>query len=61
MEDLRMIHQLQSSMRLLETNANEQAKLKLELEAAKVELNDLKDKYNRELNTPWWRRMFRPQ
>lgn len=58
LEDLRVISQLQSSMRLLETNSIEQSKLKTELEAAKLELNDLRDKYNEQLNLPWWRRLF---
>jgi hypothetical protein len=58
MEDLRMITQLQSSMRLLEVNHAEQQKTRAELEAAKQELNDWKQKYHRLINTPWWRRLF---
>lgn len=61
LEDLRMISQLQSSMRLLEVNAAEQNKAKSELETAKQELIELREKYNRELNTPWWRKMFQSQ
>jgi hypothetical protein len=61
MDDMRMIHQLQSSMRLLETNANEQARIKSELELAKQELNSLKEKYERELNAPWWSKLFKSQ
>lgn len=61
MEDLRMITQLQSSMRLLESNVAEQTKVKSELEAAKQELTILKDKYTKEISTPWWRRMFKGQ
>jgi len=58
MEDLRMISQLQSSMRLLETNQAEQSRVKWEVDAAKQELSELKDKYNQELSTPWWRKLF---
>jgi hypothetical protein len=58
LDDLRTIHQLQSSMRLLEVNAHEQSKLKQELDAAKAELDLWKEKFEREANTPWWRKMF---
>jgi hypothetical protein len=60
LDDLRTIHQLQSSMRLLEVNAHEQSKLKQELDDAKSELNVWKEKFERETNTPWWRKMFAP-
>lgn len=58
LEDLRMISQLQSSMRLLETSANEQTKLKAELEAAKSELNEWREKYQTIVASPWWKRLF---
>jgi hypothetical protein len=61
MDDLRMIHQLQGSMRLLEANTNEQARAKSELEATKQELQALKEQYNRMVKMPWWRRLFSAQ
>jgi hypothetical protein len=59
MEDLRLITQLQGSMRLLEINANEQSKIKSELELAKDELKQLKQNYTELLNLPWWKRIFK--
>jgi hypothetical protein len=59
LEDLRMITQLQGSMRLLEVNHAEQTKMKTELEAAKQELNEWKTKYTELVSSPWWRKMFR--
>lgn len=58
LEDMRMIAQLQGSMRLLETNANENRRVKDELEKAKQELQELKDNYNRLLSLSWWQRLF---
>jgi hypothetical protein len=58
MEDLRMIHQLQGSLRLLEANTAEQARAKSELETTKLELQALKEQYNRMIKMPWWRRIF---
>ncbi len=58
LEDMRMIAQLQGSMRLLETNANENRRVKDELDKAKQELQELKDNYNRLLNLSWWQRLF---
>jgi hypothetical protein len=59
LEDLRMISQLQSSMRLLEVNAAEQVKAKAELEAAREELNTWKQRYTEMTKLPWWRRLFK--
>jgi hypothetical protein len=58
MEDLRLITQMQGSMRLLEMNANETQKLKEELTYAKSEFKVLKDEYIAVLNAPWWKRLF---
>lgn len=59
LDDLRTIHQLQSSMRLLEVNHTEQERMKQELQAAKAELDSWKQKFEVEANTPWWRKLFR--
>ena len=61
MEDLRMITQMQGSMRLLEVNAADQARTRQELDSAKQELNDWKEKYNQLMSRPWWRRLFGKQ
>lgn len=61
MEDLRMITQLQSSMRLLEVNSTEQARAKMELERAKQDLSELKQRYELIVRLPWWRRLFTTQ
>ncbi len=59
MEDLRLITQMQGSMRLLETRASETSKLKDEFSAAQQELKLVKDQYLELLNQPWWKRIFR--
>lgn len=58
MEDLRIVAQLQGSMRLLETNAAENARTKEDLREAKRQLDELKQEYNQLLNLPWWKRLF---
>lgn len=58
LEDMRLITQMQGSMRLLEVNAAEQARAKAELEAARNELSELKEQYSRLINLPWWKRLF---
>ncbi len=58
MEDLRIVAQLQGSMRLLETSASENSRAKSELESAKRELDQMKEEYNRMLSLPWWKRLF---
>ena len=58
MEDLRIVAQLQGSMRLLETNAAENSRARADLEVTKRELEVLKQEYNQVLNLPWWKRLF---
>ncbi|MBS2000242.1 MAG: hypothetical protein JST44_01980 [Cyanobacteria bacterium SZAS LIN-5] len=58
LEDLRLLSELQSSMRLLKDNAQETAKLKEELIAAQKDLIALKNQYQEVLNMPWWKRIF---
>jgi hypothetical protein len=58
LEDLRVISQLQGSLRLLEVNSAEQARVKTELETAKSELTQWKEKYNELISKPWWRKLF---
>jgi hypothetical protein len=59
LEDMRMISQMQSSMRLLEVHAAEQAKVKTDLELAKQELAQWQKKYEEMAARPWWRRVFK--
>lgn len=59
MEDLRLITQMQGSMRLLETNANETGRLKEELVLVKNEFQALKVDYLAVVNAPWWKRLFK--
>lgn len=58
MEDLRIVAQLQGSMRLLESSANESSRAKSELETTRRELETLKTEYNQMLRRPWWKRLF---
>lgn len=58
LEDMRMIAQLQGSMRLLESNAQENRRVKDELAQAKQELEQLKQNYNQLLSMSWWQRLF---
>lgn len=58
MEDLRMVTQLQSSMRLIESNASENANAKTELLSTKQELENLRRDYDRLVTLPWWKRLF---
>lgn len=58
MEDMRLMAQIQGSMRLLETSASESARVKTELENTKKELEELKREYNYVVNLPWWKRLF---
>lgn len=58
MEDLRLMTQMQSSMRLLEDRASETSKLKDALGEARQEFEQLKVQYIEVLNTPWWKRLF---
>lgn len=58
LEDLRLMTQMQNSMRLLETSASENARAKDELAATKKELERLKKDYLYWTNLPWWKRIF---
>lgn len=58
MEDLRIVAQLQGSMRLLESNSAENARARTDLESTKRELEKLKEEYNQVLQMPWWKRLF---
>lgn len=58
MEDMRIISQMQGSLRLLETNASESSRIKAELESTKKELEELKRDYNYVVNLPWWKRLL---
>jgi len=58
LEDLRLLSELQSSMRLLQVNATETANLKSELLEAQKDLIALKNQYQEVLNMPWWKRIF---
>jgi hypothetical protein len=55
MEDLRMLTQMQGSMRLLEDKAYETTRLKNDLEQAKRENEQLQQQYREVVNRPWWR------
>jgi len=58
-EDLRLLNQMQGSMRLLESNAGETTRLKNELLEAQKDLLILKTQYQDYLKLPWWKRIFR--
>lgn len=58
MEDLRIVAQLQGSMRLLESSAHENSRARCELESTRKELESLKEEYNQLLRRPWWKRLF---
>jgi len=59
LEDLRTLLELQSSMRLLEVNTGETAKLKAELLEAQKDLVTLRDQYKKFFGLPWWKRIFK--
>ena len=58
MEDMRLIAQLQGSMRLLESSASDSARIKSELESTRKEMEQLKRDYNYVVNLPWWKRFI---
>ena len=58
-EDLRLLSQMQGSMRLLEVNASQTNTLKEELELTKSALKEHKEQYREFLALPWWKRLFR--
>lgn len=61
LEDLRLITQMQGSLRLLETRASETTQLKGDLTVAQQELRLLRQNYTELLSLPWWKRLFRPK
>lgn len=58
LEDLRTIAQMQSSMKLLESNVSDQNQLKFELANTTKQLEELKRDYNHLAQLPWWKRML---
>lgn len=59
LEDLRMLAELQGSMRLLEMNASQTSTLKEDLHAATTALREHKRQYQEFLALPWWKRLFK--
>lgn len=59
LQDLRLLAEIQGSMRLLEMNASQTSVLKEELELATTALREHKRQYQEFLNLPWWKRIFR--
>lgn len=59
LEDMRLLAQMQNSMRLLEVNAQHTATLKEELALAKDALTEHKRQYQEFLASPWWKRVFK--
>lgn len=59
LEDMRLLAQMQNSMRLLEVNAQHTATLKEELSLAKDALTEHKRQYQEFLAMPWWKRVFK--
>ncbi len=59
LEDMRLLAQMQNSMRLLEVNAQHTATLKDELALAKDALTEHKRQYQEFLSLPWWKRVFK--
>lgn len=58
LEDLKLINEMQSSMRLLEDHCRETRTLKEELVEAQVLLIEHKKQYQEFLQLPWWKRLF---
>jgi len=58
-QDLRLLGELQSSMRLLECNTAQTSQLKAELAEAQKDLVTLKNEYQELLKMPWWKRIFK--
>jgi hypothetical protein len=59
MEDLRTLFELQNSMRLIEMNSNDTARLKEDLVEAQRDMLAIKNQYQQFLSLPWWKRLFR--
>lgn len=58
LEDLRQMHEMASSMRLLEMRGTQTQILKEELEDARKALKAHKEQYEAYLALPWWKKMF---
>jgi hypothetical protein len=58
LEDMRNMNEMRNSIKLLEVNVNEKAKMATELDATKKELEELKAKYEEAINTPWWKKFL---
>ncbi len=58
MEDMRLINEMQSSMRLLEVNARETRQIKEDLIDAQTALLEHRKQYQEFLKLPWWKRLF---
>ena len=58
MDDLRLLHEMQTSMRLLEVNAIETSTLKKELIEAQQMLIEHKQRYERFASLPWYKKLF---
>ncbi|MBL0185144.1 MAG: helix-turn-helix domain-containing protein [Candidatus Obscuribacter sp.] len=58
LEEMRMMNELQSSIRLLEVNSRETRELKDDLVLAQTALREHKRVYNEFLALPWWKRLF---
>jgi len=61
MEDMRLMSQMQNSMRLLEVNATQTAELKEDLQMAQKLLSEHKKQYQAYLALPWWKKIFKSQ
>lgn len=58
MEDMRLMHEMQNSMRLLEVRAVETRELKDDLVLAQQALVQHRTQYQEFLALPWWKRLF---
>ncbi|MBX9668093.1 MAG: hypothetical protein K2X93_10765, partial [Candidatus Obscuribacterales bacterium] len=59
LDDLRLISDMQSSMRLLEMKSSQTSTLKEELALATTTLKEHRLQYQEFLSLPWWKRLFR--
>jgi len=59
LEDLRLLAEMQSSMRLLELKSSQTASLKDELVEVTRTLQEHRRQYQEFLALPWWKRLFR--
>lgn len=58
LEDLRLLAELQGSIRLVEAKAAETSELKKDLALVRGEFTDLKARYQELANLPFWKRLF---